>query len=57
MVPDWLARAVAAKRAPAVGVTLLALAAVAQAAAQFAVAGRQHAPGGAVQAVFGPLPV
>ena len=57
MVPDWLARAVAAKRAPAVGVALLALAAVAQAAAQFAVAGGQHGPGGAVQAVFGPLPV
>jgi len=57
MVPDWLSRAVAAKRAPAVGVALLALAAVAQAAAQFAVAGSQHAPGGAVQAVFGPLPV
>ena len=57
MVPDWLARAVAAKRAPAVSVALLALAAVAQAAAQFAVAGGQHAPGGAVQAVFGPLPV
>jgi signal transduction histidine kinase len=57
MVPDWLARAVAAKRAPAAGVALLALAAVGQAAAQFAVAGGQHAPGGTVQAVFGPLPV
>jgi signal transduction histidine kinase len=57
MVPDWLARAVAAKRAPAVGVALLALAAVGQAAAQFAVAGSQHASGGGVQAVFGPLPV
>jgi signal transduction histidine kinase len=57
MVPDWLARAVTARQAPAAGVALLALAAVAQAATQFAVAGGQHGPGGAVQAVFGPLPV
>jgi signal transduction histidine kinase len=57
MIPDWLARAMAAKRAPTVGVALLALAAVAQAAAQFAVAGGQHGPGGAVEAVLGPLPV
>ena len=57
MVQDWLARVVTARHAPAVGVALLALAAVAQAAAQFAVADGQHRTGGAVQAVFGPLPV
>jgi signal transduction histidine kinase len=57
MVPDWLARAVAARHAPAAGVALLALAAVAQAIAQFAVAAVHHATEGAVTAVFGPLPV
>jgi len=56
MVPDWLARAVTARQAPAVGVALLALAAFGQAAAQFAVAAGQHATDGSVQAVFGPIP-
>jgi len=56
MVPDRLARAVTARQAPAVGVALLAFAAVAQAAAQFAVAASHHATADSVQAVFGPLP-
>jgi signal transduction histidine kinase len=56
MVPDWLARAVAARQAPAVGVALLALAAFGQALAHFAVAAGQDAIAGSVQAVFGPIP-
>ena len=39
MVPDWLARAVAARYTPAVAVALLAIAAFAQALAQFASSG------------------
>ena len=39
MVPDWLARAVAARHAPAAGVALLAAAAFGQALAQFASSG------------------
>ncbi|HZZ53013.1 MAG TPA: histidine kinase [Trebonia sp.] len=57
MVPDWLARLVAARHAPEAGVALLALAAVAQAAAQFAVAGGERASDGTVQAVFSSVPV
>jgi signal transduction histidine kinase len=44
MVPDWLARAVAARQAPAAGVALLALAAFGQALAQaVALASPRHA--------------
>ena len=57
MVPDWLARAVAARHAPAAGVALLAAAAFGQALAQFVVTAGQHATDGTVQAVFGPVPV
>ncbi len=57
MVQDWLARVVTARHAPAVGVAVLASAAFGQALAQFVMADGQHRTGGAVQAVFGPLPV
>jgi len=56
MVPDWLARVMAARHAPAAGVALLAVAAVAQAAAEFAAAAGRHATLGPGQAVFGPAP-
>jgi signal transduction histidine kinase len=57
MVPDWLARAVTARHAPAAGVALLATAALGQALAQFVMTDGQHRTGAAVQAVFGPAPV
>jgi signal transduction histidine kinase len=57
MVPDWLARVVTARHAPAAGVALLAIAAFGQALTQFAMAAGQHPTGGTVQAVFGPVPV
>jgi signal transduction histidine kinase len=65
MVPDWLARAVAARHAPAAGVALLAVAAVAQAAAESAapswargVTGLpgQHVSEGIAQAVLNAAP-
>ena len=57
MVPDWLARAAAARHAPAAGVALLAAAAFGQALAQFVMAAGQHPTDGTVQAVFGAVPV
>jgi signal transduction histidine kinase len=53
MTPDWLARAVAARHAPAAGVALLAVAAVAQAAAE--AAGKYATGGIAVALNFAPL--
>jgi signal transduction histidine kinase len=52
MVPDWLARVVAARYAPAVGVALLALAAFAQAAAEASGAPGRDVPGSGVQDVM-----
>jgi signal transduction histidine kinase len=53
MTPDWLARAAAARHAPAAGVVLLALAAVAQAAAE--AAGKYGTGGTEVALNFAPL--
>jgi signal transduction histidine kinase len=52
MVPDWLARVVAARHAPAVGVALLALAAFGQAAAEAAGLPGRDVPGGGIQDVM-----
>jgi signal transduction histidine kinase len=53
MTPDWLARAVAARHAPAAGVALLSLAAVTQAAAE--AAGKYGTDGIQVALNFAPL--
>jgi signal transduction histidine kinase len=57
MVSDWLARVVTARHAPAVGVAVLATAALGQVLTQFVMTDGQHRTGGAVQTVFGPAPV
>jgi len=52
MVPDWLARAAAARHAPAAGVAVLAIAAFAQAAAEAAGAPGRNVPGSGIQDVL-----